>query len=111
MNTNNNNNNKYALFQSSHDHIDTKLIYISSPFEEDNNKKLTIEGVFLYMKTFNKFKMNTFIDIKKPITDVNIKLGLSHQYNPTSSNSVALARYATGNIDFLYKLFTICFCY
>lgn len=81
-----------------------KVDFVSNPYLEDDTQKLYIQAAFMYLKSFNGMKLNTFLDIKKQVSDVNVRLALVHRDNPSGSTSTALIRYATGTVKFAFIL-------
>lgn len=84
------------VFQKSHDRFDAIVDFTSNPFVADDRLKSKVQFVFSYFRSYNGLKLNTHLQITKPITDVNVKFGLSHQSHPGGSTSTALVRYAKG---------------
>ncbi|XP_065216942.1 uncharacterized protein Apoltp isoform X2 [Planococcus citri] len=90
-------------YQKSYDRIESKVDYISNPLSQDERVKCKIQLLFSYFRSFNGLKLNSHLEITKPITDVNVKLGVGYHSHPAGSSSMVLVRYATGK-DIVIKL-------
>ena len=83
-------------FQRAQGHIDCKIEVNAGPNLNDERNKLTIQFVFKYNKNMDGSKLNTFLQITKPLSDINITLSFLYVNKGSAYRVVGLVQYATG---------------
>lgn len=82
--------------QRSHGHIECTVEINAGPHLKDLRNKLTIQLVFKFHRIVEGYKLNTFLAITKPLSEINITLSfLYHLVGPTYK-AEARIQYATG---------------
>lgn len=82
-------------YQRAHEHLECNIEMQTSPSMQDDKNKLYMQLIFTYLKTHSGSKVNSYLQIKKPANDIDIKLGFSHEVLSGASNTVAMVRYAS----------------
>ncbi|PSN49824.1 hypothetical protein C0J52_08839 [Blattella germanica] len=77
-------------------HIECKIEVNAGPKLNDERNKLTIQLVFKYNKTPESCKLNTYLEITKPLSDINISLSFYYVNKGSDHKAVAKVQYTTG---------------
>lgn len=82
--------------QKSQGHVECILEINTGPQLTDQRNKLTIQLVFKYNKNLEGCKLNTFLSITKPLSEINIMLGFMYHLTGPVHKAEAKIQYATG---------------
>ncbi|BES90627.1 Domain of Unknown Function (DUF1081) [Nesidiocoris tenuis] len=82
-------------FTKAQSHVDWVVDMYTNPFIEDDTKKLRVTLVYQQYEAFSLNKLNTSLAIRKPNSDIDIKIGFSKHQTPVNTNLMLLIRYAT----------------
>ncbi|XP_075219817.1 apolipoprotein lipid transfer particle isoform X2 [Lycorma delicatula] len=83
-------------YQKAHEHLEYNIEMQTSPFLKDDKNKLYMQLLFASLKTPSGSKVNTYLQVKKPANDIDIKLGFTHEVLLGASNTAVMVRYASG---------------
>ncbi|CAH1394070.1 unnamed protein product [Nezara viridula] len=83
-------------FQKAQSHVDCRLNMLTNPYIKDDKQKLRVRWDLQQFKAFAINKLNTSLEIIKPNSGIDIKLGFIKQNTPNNSTSKVIVRYATG---------------
>jgi len=83
-------------FFRSHGHIECTVEINAGPNLKDLRNKLTIQLVFKFRRNVEGYKLNTFLAITKPLSDINITLSFLYHLVGPAYKAEARIQYATG---------------
>jgi hypothetical protein len=84
------------FLQKSQGHIECTLEINAGPQLKDQRNKLTIQLIFKYHKSLEGCKLNTFLSITKPLSEINITLSFIYHLTGATHKAEAKIQYATG---------------
>lgn len=87
--------------QRSHGHVECTLEINAGPHVKDLRNKLTIQLVFKFHRNLEGYKLNTFLIITKPLSEINITLSFMYHLIGPVHKAEARIQYATGK-DFCF---------
>jgi len=82
--------------QRSHGHIECTVEINAGPHLKDLRNKLTIQLVFKFHRNVEGYKLNTFLAITKPLSEINITLSFVYHLVGPAYRAEARIQYATG---------------